>query len=305
MRRIWGPIRKIHYTERVIEILVGTKIEFFLLTRKQTKDFLHYFKEGLYVDFVCEKTKKKKAKYFAFQIHHFLRIFKTRFRRPVVFFDVKSIQTGLKKIIERKQNRMFLDLEFTMPSYSNVVNGTFQAEIIQYGAVIEDPDGNVLHTETNLVWPTNIKSLNSRIFKFLSIDMDEFDTAISYLDFYENFEKMMNAYNPVIYVWGKNDYLVLENSFPMHHMKPLTTRDQFVNFLQILKNYFVSKNDIGLFRAYKLFLPSKEIDEQIHNALIDASVLRDIFVEFRRLLNQPTRHLLRIQTHMNQIKNGA
>jgi sporulation inhibitor KapD len=273
----------------MIEILVRNKVEQFSLTRKQMKDFSPYFQVGLFVDFMCEKVTKKKSGTYASSIQYFIRIFRTRFRRPVIFYDVKAIRTSLKKIIERKQNRMFLDLEFTMPSYNNDPNFPFKAEIIQYGAIIEDPDGKVIYSETNLVWPTNIKSLNGRIFKFLNIDMDDFDEAISYLDFYENFKKMHDEYKPTIYVWGKNDFLVMENSYIMHHMESITSREHFINFLQIIKNYFNSKNDIGLFRALSLFNDKKELDEQTHNALIDASVLREVFHEFKKLINNPIR----------------
>lgn len=293
MRRIYGPIRTIHYKKRTIELLVGSKVEQFSLTRKQMKDFAPYFKVGLFVDFMCDKTPKKKTGMYASNIQYFLRIFRTRFRRPVVFFDVKAIRTSLKKLIEKKQNRMFLDLEFTMPSYNNDPNFSFKAEIIQYGAIIEDPDGKIIHQETNLVWPTNIKSLNGRVFKFLNIDMDDFDKAISYLDFYENMKHIMETYQPAIYVWGKNDFLVLENSYIMHHMESITTRDQFINFLQILKNYFNSKNDIGLFKALALFKDHVDIDEQTHDALIDASVLREVFYEFKKLINNPIRYTIK------------
>jgi len=289
MRRVWGPIRNIHYKKRMIEILVRNKIELFSLTRKQMKDFAPYFKVGLYVDFMCEGITKKKSGVYSSSVNYFLRIFRTRFRRPVVFFDVKAIRTSIKKIIERNQNRMFLDLEFTMPSYSNDQVGAFKAEIIQYGAIIENPEGKILYSETNLVWPNNIKSLNSRIFKFLSIEMDDFDDAIGYFDFYENFQKMIEEYNPVLYVWGKNDFLVLEHSYQMHNMVSITQRENFINFLQIIKNYFNSKNDIGLFKALKLLNEHKEADEQIHNALIDASILREVFQEFRKLINNPVR----------------
>ena len=55
MHQFSGKIRKIHTEDRVFEILIKGKIEFFYLSRSQMKKFNMYLQAGLFVYFVCKK----------------------------------------------------------------------------------------------------------------------------------------------------------------------------------------------------------------------------------------------------------
>ena len=55
--------------------------------------------------------------------------------------------------------------------------------------------------------------------------------------------------------------------------------------MQVIKNYYGIKADIGLFHAYELF-NSKPPYEQDHNALNDALATSEIFKLFQKEINE-------------------
>ena len=95
----------------------------------------------------------------------------------------------------------------------------------------------------------------------------------------------MEEYNPVIYVWGKNDIINLDAFYEMHKFEPVTSRKNFVNLMQLMKNYLGQKSDIGLFNALTYLDPSFT-DSQDHDALEDASVTSMIYHLFKKRVNE-------------------
>ena len=51
--------------------------------------------------------------------------------------------------------------------------------------------------------------------------------------------------------------------------------------MQVIKNYYNYKNDLGLFSTYQELL-GVELDEQAHDALEDAMVAREIYNIFKK-----------------------
>jgi sporulation inhibitor KapD len=249
------------------------------------KKFTSYIQEGLfvYLNVSDESTLHGKCK--AFEIISFVKMIRHRQRKPIVFFDLSTIKRGVSNIINRPQNRMFLDMEFTMPPYNYDTGKPFASEVIQYGFYIEDEAGNVIDSDQSLVRPVFKSGLNERTFDFLSLKLNDFKKAISYKAFYIALKEVIDRYDPVIYVWGKNDIIVLEKSYELHQMEPLTHRDSFVNLMQIIKNYYNIRNDIGLFNALTLFKIDKT-DEQEHDALNDAMVTLLVFHAFKDYINK-------------------
>ena len=94
----------------------------------------------------------------------------------------------------------------------------------------------------------------------------------------------LELYDPTIYVWGKNDILVLNASYQLHRLKPLAEREKFINLMQLMKNYLGQKSDIGLFNALSYF--GEEVGYlQTHNPLDDARVTRMVFHTFKNCVN--------------------
>lgn len=180
---------------------------------------------------------------------------------------------------------MFLDLEFTMPPFQYTKENygkEFVPEIIQYGIYLENREGQFLDCDSSLVKPIDQKGLNSRTYNFLHIGPNQFRKAISYREFYNNLKYYMETYNPVIYVWGKNDMSVMETSYQIHHVKSLTKRKDFINLMQVIKNYYSIKSDIGLFKAVELFENNENTEVQGHDALDDAYMTMRVFHLFKK-----------------------
>ena len=83
------------------------------------------------------------------------------------------------------------------------------------------------------------------------------------------------------YVWGRNDILMLNNFYEQHNFRPITSRQNFVNLMQVIKNYYGIKSDIGLFSAYEMF-NSEPPMAQDHNALNDAFATSEIYRLFKK-----------------------
>ena len=71
----------------------------------------------------------------------------------------------------------------------------------------------------------------------------------------------------------------------MNKLNKIVDRKKFINLMQVIKNYYGIKTDIGLFNAYELF-NSKAPLEQEHNALTDALVTSEVFHLFLEELNK-------------------
>lgn len=285
MQQFSGKIRKIHTEDRVFEMLIKGKIEFFYLSRSQMKKFNMYLQPGLFVYFVCKKEAVVHSKFKAYEVINFTKMVSIKGNRRTVYFDINTIKKGVASILNRKTNKMFLDMEFTMPSYDFSGEKPFVSEIIQYGVLIENEEGQVVLSESSLVKPTDSSGLNARTFNFLNLQKEDFSKAMTYKAFYKKLKKYMDKYQPMIYVWGKNDIITLDSFYKMHDLEPVTSRKNFVNLMQLMKNYLGQKADIGLFNALTFLDPTFD-ESQDHDALEDAFVTCKIHHLFKDRVNE-------------------
>lgn len=281
MQTIHGVIRAISLSKRIFTVLVGRKIMYFYLTRSQQKKFSDYLQLGLFVSFNCSQNAKVQHRHKVYEVYNFIKLFKRAGRKTTVLFDISTVKKGVNKLINKEQYRLFLDLEFTMPPYDYQHGSGFVAEIIQYGAYLEDPDGRVVLTRNANVKPTSQYGLNTRTFTFLNMEMKDFKNAESPYEFYRKMNDIMMMYQPVVYVWGKNDILMLNKFYEKYKLKPLVERQKIINLMQVIKNYYNIKVDIGLFNAYHLF-GRAPMEEQDHNSLHDAVATAEVFKLFQK-----------------------
>ena len=115
---------------------------------------------------------------------------------------------------------MFIDLEFTMPEYGT--RGAFKSEIVQYGYIIENKDGEILDEKSALI-KTNL-AVSERTYEFINKTEADFSDATSPLEFYQTMKQAHALYQPVIIVWGSNDILMLDSFYKDYNVEPLTTR---------------------------------------------------------------------------------
>ena len=189
------------------------------------------------------------------------------------------INKSLNNFLNSLDNTMFLDLEMTMPSYKFKGKG-FKTEIIQAGLLIINHKGEELYRYSNYIKPKLTTELTKRAEDFLGIKSDEFYAkAIDYSLFYSDFKGILDKYNPTIVVYGKNDILVLNESYSINGVKSLKNKTRFVNLCQLIKNYYELRNDPGLFKLYKLYYNCDDV--QVHDAFNDCEVTKEVFLSFR------------------------
>jgi inhibitor of KinA sporulation pathway (predicted exonuclease) len=279
--KVYGKIHKILKRERIISIVINSHLEFFHMTNKNMKDFKTYLFQKPYVFMEVSEEYSIHNYHKCREIESFLKISLPTRKGSEVFYDISIIQDGVKALINRPQNRLFIDLEFSLNS--PLSRGV--SEIVQYGLILEDADGNILMEDASLVRPFNPNALNVKTLLFLSRSLEDFDNACSYIEFYQLLKNIIEEYDPKIFAWGKNDILAMENSFKVNHLRPLDIRNRYINLMHVIKNYYSYKQEKGLFATYQEMTNTEETD-QVHDALEDALIEREIFYLFKRDINK-------------------
>lgn len=284
--KIHGKIIDTNPKERVIKLLCFDKIIYLYFQRKDFREFGPYFFEKPYLFVEVNEKRKKIGKHMTYEVATFLRVVQPQVRKIVrkrlVFFDMETIRKGVRNIINKPGNKMFIDLEFTMPSYYQTMAHVH--EIIQYGIIIEDKSGKIVFEDSSLVKPHKPYNINGRTLKFLSLKREDFAKACVYKDFYNTLQQCLKTYNPKVYVWGRSDILAIEQSFKINNVKPLDIRKQHINLMQIIKNYYNHKDEMGLFQTYEEF-SNTTLSPQQHDAFEDAMITREIFNMFKYRIN--------------------
>lgn len=284
MEKICGRIRNVDFENRTFEIVKRKKIEFFYLTRSQMKKFKAYLQEDLLVELEYKKELIKRGNIKAYDVIGFTKLIAVTKLNRIVYFDMDTIKRGVQKVLNREGYKLFIDLEFTMPPY-DYTGGTYPSEIVQYGFILEDNDGQIVYEDSSLVSVDDKNGINNRTLDFLNRKKEDFKSAETPQQFYETLQRCLEKYNPIIMVWGKNDICMLDSFYERHHLPPLTTRASFINLMQLLKNYYGLKSDVGLFNALNYFHDDFN-QEQEHDALADAIVTSMVYHYFKEYANK-------------------
>ncbi len=283
MKKISGRIRNVNLEERTFEILKRNKIEYFYLTRSQLLKFKNYLHPGFFVQLEYNEQKEKKGKVNSYPVIGFTKLIGISRNKRVVYFDMDTIKKGVVQVLNRYGYKMFIDLEFSMPPYNS--KGHFNSEIVEYGFTIEDEQGIVVYEASSMVKINDPDGISDRTLDFLNIKKEEYNNAVEIKEFYDTLKQTIEEYNPVILVWGTNDIQMLNNFYTINNFEPLTTRASFINLMQLLKNYFGLKSDVGLFKALEYF--DKDFSkEQSHDALTDALVTSQVYHYFKKYANK-------------------
>lgn len=280
--KIYGKVIETIALERIIKIEYDGKLWYLYMSRKLFKDFGPYFYHKPYVFVIINDEMRKHNGYPVYDIDSFVKIIEPNQRERKVFYDLHTIRNGVKKLLDKIKYKMFLDLEFSLPAYYQTMPHV--AEIVQYGVIIEDSNGNIVFEDSNLVKPKKSYALNNRTLKFLSRRREEFDSAIDYNEFYQLLKSLLKKYNPKIIAWGKSDMLALEQSFKYNGIKALPIRNRYINIMQVMKNYYNYKDEMGLFQTYYEMLGLPQ-EEQMHDALEDAMLTREVYRMFKIKVN--------------------
>ena len=272
-----GSIHSLDLDNRLLTMKNKNKIEYFYLQNGLIKKFQRYLDEKIFIEFDCNGDGDIYNDVYARKINYFIRIFKNTPHNREMYYDLSIIRSGVKDLLYNQNNIMFLDLEMTMQSFESPKD--FKSEIIQAGFLITDKLGNDLERKNYYIKPTLFPKLNKRTLKFLSLNEEDVDNGLSFNEFYHEFKSVLEKYNnPSIVVWGKNDILALKACYEINNLEPL--KPNYINLLQVHKNYYNLKNDLGLFDAYKKY--TGEDLNQEHDALVDAFMTKNVFFEFKK-----------------------
>lgn len=278
---ISGQIRTIDEANRIVSVFHKNRIKYLYIQRSLYNKIEKYLEISRFVQFVVTDEIRLYRRYKVYTVDYVIKIQEIRYRKNIVYYDLKHIKTGTQKLVNRMEYKMFLDLEMSMHPYK--VDKSFIQEIIQVGYVLIDDNGNVVEEYDQTIQPTKFKKLSKRTTKFLEITQEDVDNGIPFQEFYEHFRHIIQTYNPAIIVWGRNDFLALKQAYKLNKLPTLRKKTRYVNLLKLHKNYFNLKNDLGLFNALRLYEDHEH--EQSHNAFEDAKATVLIFKGFRDVVN--------------------
>lgn len=270
-------------SKRLITIKTKRKINFYYMSKSMFKQFMQYFEPGI---FIFMTVKVQTRYYRGFIVRNVVSIDKLlspNKNRPTIYYDISIIKSGIKNLINQNRYRLFLDFEMSMPPYNNYQS--FVSEIIQAGFILTDESGKIIEEFSSYIKPKLIPEISIRTKKFLHIDQSDVDGGKTYDDLHKLIVELQRKYNPIVYVWGKNDQLELHKLNRIHRLSNFAKTMQFIDLLSLHKMYYGLKNDLGLFNAYNMYMEDSDLEKQKHDALEDALVTKEIFYAFKDVCN--------------------
>ncbi|HOO44383.1 MAG TPA: 3'-5' exonuclease [Bacillota bacterium] len=280
--KAYGILYGVLEEKRIIEIRDRRKVNFYYMSKGIFKSFMMYFTSGMYVFLTVSDTPRIHRGLKVKNVISIDKVLSPNKNKPKIYFDISIIKSGVKRILNDPRNKLFLDFEMSMPPYTDYES--FVSEIIQVGYVLTDKDGQTLESFESYVKPHLHPKISLRTMKFLHIEQTDIDGGIPYRDFYNKLDELIRKYNPMIFVWGKNDQLELAKLNKIHHLRNITKQMRFIDMLNLHKIYYGLKNDIGLFNAFNLYFDA-DLSKQKHNAMEDAMVTKRIYDGFKHVCN--------------------
>lgn len=293
--RIIGRIYKTNHKKRWIAIKTLYRILYFHFPNSQYNQFKRYFYSGTYIDLDYDEEKNfNKSGIASFLVNYVQQIYTIHNYHKVLYYDRLELNGSLAEFLNSLGNVMFLDLEMTMPSYAFSGKG-YRTEIIQAGYVLVNGQGNEICRYNHYILPKLHKDISNRALDFLKLTREQFHlNAISYDEFYEDFRMIVFKYRPSIIIFGKNDKLILNDSFEIHQVESLSNQIRYVNLCKLIQTYYHLKNEPGLFKLYQTYYDKEEV--QTHDAFNDSYVTMAVFNAFKKDVEHKTDHYSKIKS---------
>lgn len=279
---IHGKIKHFNYKDRLITMHHHGHERYFHLSNKSMRDFKNYLYALPYVSFEAGEERKRVGEVMAHELLYFIKITSPLRNETKVSYDLNLVQEDIRQLINGLENKLFLDLEFTLPDRGRHT----PSEIVQYGFILENAKGQIIHEERGLLRPFSDKALNKATLDFLSLERSDFKQARPYIYFYQLLKKYIQEYNAKIIAWGRNDYLILKKSFRINHLPQLPIRGNYLNIMQVIKTYYNYRQEVGLLYMYNEMSKTTKTLVQLHDALEDAKMERSVFYMFKGEINR-------------------
>lgn len=266
---------------KTLSILIGKEQTFFYLPKRLAVLFMPFLTKGILVDFEVGEKQKKIGKVIYQEIAYFRKIEDRQSKK--IFFDLETMRDKMFVALTKYDNLLFMDFEMTLADYKQKFH---HPHIIQWGAYLTTKTGKLIKKFNYYIYPKNKSQLNQYTLDFLSLDPTKFlKEAISFSEFYGIIKQVITDYNPHILVWGINDHKVLESNSRYYQLDhTIFKREMFSDLLKLYKNYFQVSNDIGLLKAYHDCVTVSQIPVQVHDALEDAYMTKEVYFAFYKEL---------------------
>ncbi|MFA5692459.1 MAG: exonuclease domain-containing protein [Acholeplasmataceae bacterium] len=276
-------VLSVDYKKRLFYAIINNKKYAFYLTNRMAKIYLPYLGRNVLVDFKVGKRQLKRygqKLLYIYGVDYFNQIISLNPRK--LLYDINLLRADMKDVLNKYDKFLFIDFEMTMPGFRK---RQFKPEIIQVGYYLVNKDLEVIKNDSYYLLPKNNNMINKRTINFLSLnEYKYYGKAKDYHYFYNDLEKIINAYNPKLVVWGKNDIDVLQESYKIHQKKALTNQIMFIDLLKLHKDYYNLVNDLGLFDAYQRYYQKENLN-QVHDAKKDAYITKLVFKAFKEVLD--------------------
>ncbi|MDR2828746.1 MAG: hypothetical protein LBV51_04930 [Acholeplasmatales bacterium] len=255
---------------------------YFYLRKYLVTIFGNTLKNGYLLEFEIAPTTKIIDKKTYHQVENITKIVMPPKK---VLFDVNKLLGDMLVFLKGINNFLVIDFECTMAGFKQK---KFIAEIIQVGYLLTDSNGVTLKQDNMYILPKSKIVGNERIFKFISTTKDEYyGNARDYEKFYNDLKEIMETYHPKIITWGRNDKININYSYKINNVEPVTNDFDFINLLQLHKNAYGLKDDIGLYKAYCMYYENEEVQD--HNAFNDAYKTKEVLFSFIKRLEDNKR----------------
>jgi len=266
-------VKSYNSKKRYFKVLInGRKIRFDL-SQKINKAFGALLQKKIIVsvDFLNDDNFSS----YHYQVISFVKI--TNLKSRKIIFEYENLRKQIFKFLKKHEFFLILDLEMTLNPPFRVKN--FFHEIVQVGAILANNKLNSILKISNYVKTRLQKPLSKRTIRFLNIDIEKYEKeAVHFLSFYQRLLKLKQKYEFKIIVWGLNDIIALNEAYKFYKVKPLTSRNDFIDLQKMHVNYFNFDTSPGLFKTYEMYY-GKEITQK-HDAFDDAKVTFMIFQAF-------------------------
>lgn len=273
--RVRGFIHSFDNDNQIITLKFNNGLKNYYFQKSLYKKFKRFLSLNEVIDLVAYDDESLHNGVFSYQVMYVVELVLILPKKNKVFYDKSYLNNSMLDFFKSINNKLFIDLEMTMPNYNST--GDFTPELIQAGFFVVNKDNQIIEQYNYHIRPTVSKYLNKRTKKFLHLDNSSFD-EVSYYKFYNKFKALLNKYKPAVITFGKNDKLFLESSYKLNNLPSLTFISRFVNLSHIIKNYYELKNDPGLFSLYEKYYGINR--EQPHDALDDARVTQKVYDAF-------------------------
>ena len=174
--------------------------------------------------------------------------------------------------MEKDQQYIFIDFEFTMPEGKRRGDG-FYPEIIEVGAAVVK-DGTIIEEFSQYVKPEGFPVLSARCKNFLGIKQADVDGGISFKELVAKLESFEKGNPSKIVTWGNADMKVLRHNCQMNQ-ELFPFKGECIDLSMEYKRFFGDRNQTGLWKAVKEY--GKDGVGKQHRALDDALTTLSIY----------------------------